>query len=301
MNVKCLLFCACLAAAGYAKSQSLAINTDGSVAHPSAILDVSSTNKGILPPRLTRAEIDAIPFPGTGLTLYNKTDSCLSYYNGTTWINIQPKIPIIQVFTITAIGDSTFTWIRPSNLSYAVVEVCGGGGAGGGCNTNAGGSGAGGGYSRKILPADSFAGIETIRIGKGGRGGEGFIDGEDGGTTSFGTHFYATGGQGGKTQYLGLNNTEGSYGGSGNGGDFNIVGGPGGGTIEGGQPVYWGGSSFLGGGAPARMRNAGQDGISAIGYGGGGSGASGGTASGGSNKKGGDGASGVVILTLYLY
>ena len=35
------------------KAQSVAINTDGTTAHTSAILDVKSTNKGMLAPRMT--------------------------------------------------------------------------------------------------------------------------------------------------------------------------------------------------------------------------------------------------------
>lgn len=40
--------------AGLCQAQSLAINTDGSTANSSALLDIKSTTKGLLIPRLTK-------------------------------------------------------------------------------------------------------------------------------------------------------------------------------------------------------------------------------------------------------
>ncbi len=45
------------------------INTDNSMPDNSAMLDVKSTNKGLLPPRMTQAERDAIPAPAEGLII----------------------------------------------------------------------------------------------------------------------------------------------------------------------------------------------------------------------------------------
>ncbi|MGB0870587.1 MAG: hypothetical protein ACPGSD_13400 [Flavobacteriales bacterium] len=55
----------------------------------SAILDVESTTRGFLPPRLTTAERDAINsgVATPGLLIYNKDIKCIEIYNGTTWIN----------------------------------------------------------------------------------------------------------------------------------------------------------------------------------------------------------------------
>ena len=46
------------------------INTDGSEPHHSAMLDVKSTVKGLLPPRMTHAELNAIVDPANGLIVY---------------------------------------------------------------------------------------------------------------------------------------------------------------------------------------------------------------------------------------
>jgi uncharacterized protein (TIGR02145 family) len=52
----------------------------------SAKLDVSSTDKGFLPPRLTTAQRDQINLPAAGLMIYNSTLSAIQFYTGTAWI-----------------------------------------------------------------------------------------------------------------------------------------------------------------------------------------------------------------------
>ena len=51
----------------------------------SAELDLESTTKGFLPPRMDNAERDAISSPAPGLTIYNTEVNCLQWYNGTAW------------------------------------------------------------------------------------------------------------------------------------------------------------------------------------------------------------------------
>ena len=71
------------------KAQSVGINTDGSTANASAMLDVSSTTKGFLPPRMTYAEKTAIASPASGLIVWctNCGSGEMQLYNGVAWIN----------------------------------------------------------------------------------------------------------------------------------------------------------------------------------------------------------------------
>lgn len=69
----------------HAIGQGFAINTDGTTANTSSMLDVKSINKGVLLPRLTTAERNAIPLPANGLIVYNTTDNEFNYYNGSSW------------------------------------------------------------------------------------------------------------------------------------------------------------------------------------------------------------------------
>jgi uncharacterized protein (TIGR02145 family) len=55
------------------------------VPESSAQLDVNSTNKGFLPPRMTVTERNAIVNPANGLLIFNTTSGCINYYIGTGW------------------------------------------------------------------------------------------------------------------------------------------------------------------------------------------------------------------------
>jgi predicted DNA-binding antitoxin AbrB/MazE fold protein len=67
-------------------AQSIGINADGSAPDASAMLDVKSTSKGFLSPRMTAAQRGAIESPATGLMVY-QTDATAGYYyyNGASW------------------------------------------------------------------------------------------------------------------------------------------------------------------------------------------------------------------------
>jgi len=62
---------------------SVGVGTTTPVA--SAVLDITSTTQGILAPRLTTTQRDAVASPATGLSVYNTTTNALNVYNGTVW------------------------------------------------------------------------------------------------------------------------------------------------------------------------------------------------------------------------
>jgi trimeric autotransporter adhesin len=68
-------------------AQSMAINNDGSTADASAILDIKSMAKGLLVPRMTKAEKNNITSPANGLLVYQTgpDSSGFHYYNGSQW------------------------------------------------------------------------------------------------------------------------------------------------------------------------------------------------------------------------
>ncbi|QZT39163.1 hypothetical protein K5X82_03495 [Halosquirtibacter xylanolyticus] len=51
----------------------------------SAVLNISSSSKGILIPRMTETQRDVITTPAAGLMLYNTSTNEYNYYNGTVW------------------------------------------------------------------------------------------------------------------------------------------------------------------------------------------------------------------------
>jgi uncharacterized protein (TIGR02145 family) len=67
------------------------VGVDTATPHASAALDVTSTTKGLLPPRMTQTQRNAISTPAAGLMVYC-TDCGANgepqYYNGTSWVNM---------------------------------------------------------------------------------------------------------------------------------------------------------------------------------------------------------------------
>ena len=75
----------------FAQTGNVGINNDGSSPNSKAMLDVSSTTKGFLPPRMTYAEKILITSPPAGLMVW--CSNCgpsgeLQVYNGTVWTNM---------------------------------------------------------------------------------------------------------------------------------------------------------------------------------------------------------------------
>ncbi len=65
----------------------ISINTDNTDPDASAMLDIKSSTKGVLLPRMTTDERNAINSPAAGLLIYNTSDSCFNYYSGIAWYN----------------------------------------------------------------------------------------------------------------------------------------------------------------------------------------------------------------------
>lgn len=62
-----------------------AVAIGGNTASASAILDLQSSTKGFLPPRMSTAERDAITAPSNGLVIYNTSSNQIEFFNGTGW------------------------------------------------------------------------------------------------------------------------------------------------------------------------------------------------------------------------
>ena len=55
---------------------------------PSAVLELESTTKGFLLPRMTAAQMNAISSPANGLAVYNLDVQCTFLYRGSTWVSL---------------------------------------------------------------------------------------------------------------------------------------------------------------------------------------------------------------------
>ncbi len=81
MKNKILLSAVTIILSGTVFAQNVGINTTGAVPDASSMLDVSSTNKGFLTPRMTTAQRTAIAAPANGLMVYDTNLNCHFIYS----------------------------------------------------------------------------------------------------------------------------------------------------------------------------------------------------------------------------
>ena len=101
----------------------VSIGVPASDIHPSAQLDVSSASKGLLPPRMTEVQRNAIATPAAGLMLWCSncgTSGEVQVYNGSAWTNmvggaasagpdLTPRVAIgTQVWTTQNLNVATY-------------------------------------------------------------------------------------------------------------------------------------------------------------------------------------------------
>tara|TARA_B110000902_G_C14246833_1_gene564596 strand:+ start:113 stop:1438 length:1326 start_codon:yes stop_codon:yes gene_type:complete len=67
-------------------AQSMGISSTSITPDASSILEMRTTTKGVLIPRMTAAERDLISLPANGLLIYNTSTSRFNFYNGSTWV-----------------------------------------------------------------------------------------------------------------------------------------------------------------------------------------------------------------------
>ncbi|MEO7768962.1 MAG: tail fiber domain-containing protein [Ferruginibacter sp.] len=89
-----------------AAAQNIAINTDGALPDASAMLDIASTGKGLLAPRMTTTQQNAISLPAKGLLIFNLTDNLFRVNTGT------PGVPLW-----TALSTATNNWLLTGNAA----------------------------------------------------------------------------------------------------------------------------------------------------------------------------------------
>jgi hypothetical protein len=94
--------------------QGVAINTDGSNPDATAMLDVKSTTRGFLAPRMTYAQRTAISSPATGLLVF-QTDNALRFekgfyfYDGTAWKRLTDLSDLSAATTWNKVGDNQYS------------------------------------------------------------------------------------------------------------------------------------------------------------------------------------------------
>ena len=121
-----------------AGTEKVTINALGSVgigtATPdaSAILDMSSSTLGFLPPRIVAGDLANLVAPATGLQVYNATTNKNNFYDGTDWVEVASVssdevvlhpttlIPSSAIDVVLDGTQATLTWTAVPKSSYEI-------------------------------------------------------------------------------------------------------------------------------------------------------------------------------------
>ncbi|MBI4648152.1 MAG: tail fiber protein [Bacteroidia bacterium] len=138
MKKATLLFCALwFALSSPAQQKAVSINETGASPDNSAILDISSTAKGLLIPRMTSAQRNSISSPAEGLLIYNISRKSSEFYTGTEWASATPAGTIIPYAGDTATVPAGWLLCNGTAISrvtysdlFTAISIAWGGGDG---------------------------------------------------------------------------------------------------------------------------------------------------------------------------
>jgi hypothetical protein len=153
--------------------QNVAINNDGSDPHPLAILDVKSTSKGVLLPRMSSAERMAIQNPPEGLMIYDTDHQSIYFYTAdggaNSWNNVMSSDLVLPYFEGVSLNNAAF---HIQNAEPSPTAIAGQFSAGDGIGVNGEGN-----IGGKFFGATT--GIDVVGGGNGGYAGK-FYSGNQG-------------------------------------------------------------------------------------------------------------------------
>ena len=132
-----ILAIACLLLVSLAVQAQIGVNENGVAPDASSMLDVSSTTKGFLTPRMTANERNAIASPATGLMIYQTNNPAGFYYNQGTpsapdWVrlgneddisDLQTRIPIDSVAYFADYNGTYANYVITQSGSYYLTDT----------------------------------------------------------------------------------------------------------------------------------------------------------------------------------
>lgn len=130
----------------------------------SAKLEIASTTQGLLPPRMTTSQRNAIASPAVGLTIYNTTLNCLQWWNGSFWYDACGNNPPVGTITLldcaSAVNSGILAQGTAANGVTSMIPYTGGnGGAYGGQTVNSTGVT---GLTATLLPGNFVTGSGNL-------------------------------------------------------------------------------------------------------------------------------------------
>jgi uncharacterized protein (TIGR02145 family) len=114
--MKKILLCAAFIAASFTGIAQVGVGTNSP--DKSAILELASTTKGFLPPRMSTTERNDINNPVAGLVIYNTTIPCVQFFNGYLWFDTCSQ-------TLDGPSNSNLTVANPTYQGASVIDATG--------------------------------------------------------------------------------------------------------------------------------------------------------------------------------
>ena len=91
-----------------------------------AELDINSTTKGVLFPRMTNAQMTAITSPASGLQIYNTDANCMYFYNGQQWVSTLNSISaLVNAGDVVQLDNIKIRVASSGNRSMQIATVSG--------------------------------------------------------------------------------------------------------------------------------------------------------------------------------
>ena len=84
-NLQCYLLAITLSFIAYKGDAQLKVGNNPTTIGASSLLELESTTKGLVLPRMTTAQVSAIASPVKGMQVFNTDSNCIAAYNGAAW------------------------------------------------------------------------------------------------------------------------------------------------------------------------------------------------------------------------
>jgi hypothetical protein len=88
---------------------------------PSAALDVASSTKGFLPPRMNTASRNAIASPVAGLLIYNTDTNLYNYYTGSAWLVLATAMNVVSNEFTNVYSTTSTVWVDVPGFSITIT------------------------------------------------------------------------------------------------------------------------------------------------------------------------------------
>jgi len=91
--------------------------------NPSAQLEISSTSKGLLPPRMTITQRNAIISPATGLIIFNTTNNALNIYFSGAWYQLSNSVVPGSIATLVTASPTNNGTLKSGTAASGVSSI----------------------------------------------------------------------------------------------------------------------------------------------------------------------------------